>query len=125
MRQENLLFWKMVNGRKPHWIFRQGTRYYVMTEMEEDSRGNFLTAEQIEVDRVRKEFAHDSVPKVFHCDEIYSSIRGLQGGEKMKRENKDYFISRLRTVGYILTAEGLLGIRKEGRKYFFFKRAGL
>lgn len=125
MRQGDLQFWTVVEGRKPHWIYRQDGTYYIMTEMEEDSRGNFLTVDRIEVDRVRRELAVDSIPKVFHCEEIYPAIRGLRGSERLKREDKDYFISRLRAVGYVLVGHGLLGIRKEGRKYYFTKRQGL
>ena len=125
MRQEDLQYWKVVEGKKPHWIFKQGSRYYLMTEKDEGLRGNFSIVDQLEVDRVRKEFAKNSVPKVFHLDDIYASIRGVSGGERLKRENTSGFITRLRDIGYVLVAEGLLGIQKEGHRHFFVKRAGL
>jgi hypothetical protein len=125
MKEEDLKFWNVVEAQKPHWIFKQGARYFVMTDIEEESRGNFISVEQSEVNRVRKDLTHGAIHATFHCDEIAHLIHGLRGGAKLRLENRDYFISRLRSVCYILKAEGVLGIRKEGRKFYFFKRAGL
>lgn len=125
MKERDLKYLEIVSGRKPHWIFKQDNRYYVMTEMEEDSRGNFYVVDQMEVDRVRKELTDKSIPQAFYCGDIFGAIRGIRGGEQLKRENKDYYISRLRSVCYVLAGLGLLGIMQEGRKYLFVKQKRL
>lgn len=125
VKERDLKFWKVVDGRKSHWIFRQDDQFFVMTDMEESTRGNFYIVDQQEVGRVQRELSAPAISRIFHCEEIYGDIKGVQGGEELKRTNKDHFIGRLRAIGYILAAAGLLGIMKEGRRYYFVKQKGL
>lgn len=109
METRNLEFYKSVEGSKTHYIFTQGKTFYVFTEMDDDTRGNFSIVDQSEVDETEKLIGKMRL-RQFHPRELdrYDFETG-----------KDYRVQRIRDICYILIAKRILDLEKVGREILF------
>ncbi|MBW4474734.1 MAG: hypothetical protein KME45_30800 [Stenomitos rutilans HA7619-LM2] len=123
MQHEDLKFWTEGKGGKPHFIFRQGRIFYILTCQKDGIRGNFMAISQGEVDRVRRQLAAASIPSLFDCKKIYKSIQGID--MQLDRNQPSYYIQRLRNICYIMVADKFLEIEKDGNLILFQKRPSL
>ncbi|MGD9630003.1 MAG: hypothetical protein AB7V18_12240 [Pyrinomonadaceae bacterium] len=111
MLADDLRFVRQIDGKKPHYIFEQGDEHYVFTLLDDDKRGNFFVISSTELDEtkrsIQKEHLHH---REFHPKDI----------KLLRWMDKDYRISRLRSICYVLTARGFLGQIPAGRELHFF-----
>lgn len=119
IKQGDLKYHARIDGHKPHFIFKQDPYYFLLTEMDAGTHGNFLAINQSEVDRVAIELISNNIPSVFHCDDIHKFIHGMN--LDVNKGDRTYRISRLFNICYILVANKLLRIEKEGNAIYFRK----
>ena len=110
MKNKNISFYKTILGRKSHLIFRQDKKYFVFTSNDYETRGRFYIHP-----------FNKNITKVFHVADIYTKLKGIIGSEDILRSNSSFIISRLRSICYILCANGVLKIVKKDRKIYFRK----
>lgn len=117
MEHRDLVFHKKVaGGRKSHYIFTQKNIFYVLTEQDEGSRGNFLAIARSEVEHVKNQISENRIPGNFNCNDIYERINLAISLDK---ENISYYVDRLTRICYILCTESFLDFHKEANKVIF------
>lgn len=109
MKPENLQFYRMIMGRKPHYIFKQENKFYVFTDLDNETRGNFSIIDENEVEKLReliiKKYLRDFHPR--HLDTCNYET------------DREYREHRIRTICYILQAQGFLFQHDHGREIIF------
>jgi len=109
MKPENLQFYRTVMGRKPHYIFRQGCKFYVFTDLDDETRGNFSIVDNEEIEKLKNliisRHLRDFHPR--HLDTCNYEI------------DREYREHRIRTICYILQAQGFLFQHDHGREIIF------
>ena len=121
MKNKNISFYKTILGRKSHLIFRQDIKYFVFTSKDHETRGRFYIHPFSEIRKIQRQLLNKNIPKVFHVADIYTKLKGIIGSEDILRSNSSFIISRLRSICYILCANGVLKIVKKDRKIYFRK----
>jgi hypothetical protein len=109
MKLQNLQFYDVIKGKKPHYIFKQDDVFYVMTSMDEDQRGNFVAIKLDEVNKVKARIKELNLYS-FHPKQI-NLYRYMP--DESHREH------RLRCICYILVADKSLEMEKAGRELHF------
>jgi len=122
IRETDLRFYGKVIGQKPHLIFVQDNYYVVFAEMERGTRGHFIAFHKDEVDKVERELQSVVRNTIFHCDDIYMQIRGMNID---RQTEKEYLVHRLRNICYILVKNKVLELRKDGNTIYFRRIAPL
>lgn len=109
MKPKNLEYYYDVDGRKPHFIFRQDDDFYVMTTLDDDTRGNFLVVSNDELEEVIDRIISLRLDQ-FHPKEInlYRYIKDNNHREQ-----------RLRCICYVLVAQGYLMLEFVSREIQF------
>jgi hypothetical protein len=114
MKPENLQFYKIVMGRKPHYIFRQESKFYVFTNLDNETRGNFSIVDEDKVEKLRnliiKKHLRDFYPR--HLETCSYET------------DREYREHRIRTVCYILQAQGFLFQHDYEREIIFERTHG-
>lgn len=108
MKSKSLEFYKQIEGKKKHFIFKQDDVFYVMTSMDEDKRGNFFSISQFEINKLLRYIQNLNL-SLFHPDEI----------DLFKEIEKEYRTQRIRSICYILVGKDLLELEKYGREIYF------
>lgn len=109
MQEDDLEFVDVIVGRKPHYIFRQSDTYYVMTSLDDNSRGNFFAFSTGEVERVKKRIIDKGLTS-FHPKQIdlYKFM-----------EIEEYREHRIRCICYVLVSQKEIYIADHGREIHF------
>ena len=109
MKPKNLEFYRMVMGRKPHYIFRQDNKFYVFTDLDNETRGNFSIIDDDEVEKLKK-LIIDLRLVDFHPRQLDAYNFEI---------DREYREQRIRTICYILQAQGFLFQHDFGREIIF------
>lgn len=123
LKEEPLLFWKSVKGRKWHHIFKQNNTFYDLTTQDKGVRGNFFAIDIKTVDRVKEKLISlktDQKLERFHCRDIYRKIQiDIDLPKSADKRKVEYYTSRLTRICYVLVGQEFLEVEAVGKSIYF------
>jgi hypothetical protein len=124
MKSTKLEYIATIIGRKPHFVYKNNQKYFVITTTDNESRGNIFIHPIQEVDDISLQISSSNFPNQFLIDNTFKQIKNIVGGKKLMKKSESYFKSRYRNICYILCALGKLSVHKDGR-FIGFKKTSL